>query len=56
MAPRFQQNAIVAIQYTVVSRLVKLYEDENLLEKHAKRITVYPNDLKLVRRIGIEIE
>ena len=55
-APRFQQKAIVAVQYAVKSHLVKVYEDANLLAKHAKRITVYPNDLKLVRRIRIEIE
>ena len=55
-APRFQQKAIEALQYAAESHLVKLYEDANLLAKHAKRITVYPKDLKLVRRIRGEIE
>ena len=34
----------------------KIYEDENLLANHAKRITVYPKDLKLVGSIRGEIE
>ena len=54
--PRFQKKAIDALQYATESHLVKLYEDANLLANHAKRITVYPKDLKLVRRIRGEIE
>ena len=55
VVPRFQQKAIKALQYAAESHLVKFYEDANLLAKHAKRITVYPKDLKLVRCVHGEI-
>ena len=55
-APLFQRKSIDALQYAAESRLVKLYEHANLLANHAKRITVYPKDLKLVRHVRGEIE
>ena len=55
-APRFQAAVIEALQYTVESHLTKIFEDANLLARHAKRITIYKTDLMLVRRIRGEIE
>ena len=55
-APRFQRKAMDALKYASESHLVKIYEDANLLANHAKRITVYPKDLTLVRHIRGEIK
>ena len=49
-APRFQPQAIYALHYAAESHLVKLFEDANLLARHAKRITVSDSDIKLVQR------
>ena len=50
-APRFKPQAIEALHYAAESYLVKMFEDANLLARHAKRITVYNTDIKLVQRI-----
>lgn len=56
LLPWFQKKAMEALQYAAESYLVKLYEDVNLLARHAKHITVYVKDLLLVRHIREEIE
>ena len=55
-APRFQAQAIEALHCAAESHLAKLFEETNLLVHHAKRITVYKFDQKLVRRIRSELE
>ena len=55
-APHFQAAAIEALHYVVESHLINLFEDANLLARHAKRITIYKTDLMLVRRIRGDIE
>ncbi len=48
---RFQSNAILALQEATEAYLVGLFEDTNLCAIHAKRVTIYPKDLQLARRI-----
>jgi histone H3 len=48
---RFQQSAILAIQEASESYLVGLFEDTNLAAIHAKRVTIFPKDIQLARRI-----
>ena len=53
MGLRFQASALLAIQEAMEAWLVRLMEDMNLCAIHAKRVTVQPRDLKLVRRIRV---
>jgi len=48
---RFQSTAILALQEAAEAYLVSLFEDTNLLANHAKRVTIYPKDMALARRI-----
>jgi histone H3 len=48
---RFQSSAIQALQHACEDYLTGLFEDSNLLAIHAKRITIFPKDLRLARRI-----
>ena len=48
---RFQASAIMALQEASEAYLVSLFEDANLAAIHAKRVTIMPKDLSLVRRI-----
>ena len=48
---RFQGTAILALQEASESYLVSLFEDTNLAAIHAKRVTIFPKDLQLARRI-----
>ena len=48
---RFQPQAIAALQEVAEAYLVGLFEDTNLCGIHAKRVTIMPKDLQLVRRI-----
>jgi len=48
---RFQSTAIQALQEAAESYLVGLFEDTNLCAIHAKRVTIFPRDLQLARRI-----
>ena len=48
---RFQAPAIVALQEAAEAYLVGLFEDTNLCGLHAKRVTIMPKDMQLVRRI-----
>ncbi len=48
---RFQSSAILALQEASEAYLVGLFEDTNLCAIHAKRVTIYPKDIQLARRI-----
>ena len=48
---RFQSHAIQALQEASEAYLVKLFEDSNLCAIHAKRVTIFPKDIQLARRI-----
>jgi histone H3 len=48
---RFQRSAIEALQQATEAYMVGLFEDSNLLAIHAKRVTIFPKDMQLARRI-----
>jgi histone H3 len=48
---RFQSTAILALQEAAEAYLVALFEDTNLCAIHAKRVTIFPKDIQLARRI-----
>lgn len=48
---RFQAQAILALQEATEHYLTHLFEDTNLCALHAKRVTIYPKDVQLARRI-----
>jgi histone H3 len=48
---RFQKGAIGALQEASEHYLVRLMEDTNLAAIHARRVTIQPRDMMLVRRI-----
>jgi histone H3 len=48
---RFQSSAIRALQEASEAYLVGLFEDTNLCAIHAKRVTIFPKDMQLARRI-----
>ena len=48
---RFQSHAIQAMQEASEAYLVSLFEDTNLCAIHAKRVTIFPKDIQLARRI-----
>ena len=47
----FQACALEAIQEATEAYLVGLFEDCNLCALHAKRVTIFPGDIQLARRI-----
>ena len=48
---RFQSAAIGALQEASEAYLVGLFEDCNLVTRHAKRVTIMPHDMQLARRL-----
>jgi len=48
---RFQTMALAALQEAAEAYLVGLFEDTNLCAIHAKRVTIFPKDIQLARRI-----
>ena len=48
---RFQASAIRALQEASEAYIVGLFEDTNLVAIHGKRVTIFPKDLQLARRI-----
>lgn len=48
---RFQSTAILALQEAAEAYLVGLFEDTNLCAVHARRVTIFPKDIQLARRI-----
>ena len=49
--PRWQSQAVVALQEAAESYLVHLFEDSNLEAIHAKRVTIQAKDIQTARRI-----
>ncbi|XP_051925855.1 histone H3-like centromeric protein A [Hippocampus zosterae] len=50
-ALRWQVFALMALQEAAEAFLVMLFSDANLCAIHAKRVTLFPRDLQLARRI-----
>ena len=48
---RFQSTALLCLQEAAEAHLVGMFEDSNLCALHAKRVTVFPKDIMLARRI-----
>ncbi|CAI4233094.1 unnamed protein product [Auanema sp. JU1783] len=48
---RWQSDAISALQEAAETYLTLLFEDSNLAAIHARRVTLMPRDMQLVRRI-----
>ena len=48
---RFTADALLALQEAVEAYAVSIFEDANLCAIHAKRVTIYPKDIQLARRI-----
>uniref|UniRef100_UPI003AAB522D histone H3-like centromeric protein A isoform X1 n=1 Tax=Centroberyx gerrardi TaxID=166262 RepID=UPI003AAB522D len=54
-AVRWQVYALLALQEAAEAFLVMLFSDANLCAIHAKRVTLFPRDIQLARRIrGVE--
>lgn len=52
---RWQMHAILALQEAAEAFLVMLFADATLCTIHAKRVTLFPSDVQLARRIrGVE--
>ena len=51
---RFRSSTLMALQEATEAYLVRLYEDTNLCAIHAKRVTIMPKDIQLVRHIRDE--
>lgn len=49
---RFQSSAILALQEASEQYLTSLLESANLCALHAKRVTIFPKDMRLARRIS----
>ena len=48
---RFQRSAIGALQEASENFLIALLEDTNLCAIHAKRVTIFPKDMQLARKL-----
>ena len=48
---RFRSAAITGLQEASKAYLICLFEDTNLCAIHAKRVTIMPKDIQLVRHI-----
>ena len=48
---RWQGSALLALQWASEAFMTEYFEDSNLCAIHAKRITIMPKDMILVRRI-----
>ena len=48
---RWQRSGLTAIQEAAEAYLVSLFEDTQLCAVHAKRVTIMPTDMQLVRRL-----
>ena len=49
--PRFQEDAILALQEAAEAYLTNFFEDTALCAIHAKRVTIMPKDMQLTQRI-----
>ena len=52
---RFTSSSILALQEAAEAYLIGIFEDANLCAIHAKRVTIMPRDIQLVRRIRGEV-
>ncbi|GMT04370.1 hypothetical protein PENTCL1PPCAC_26544 [Pristionchus entomophagus] len=52
---RIQSLAVDALQEAAEAYLVNLFEDANMAAIHARRVTIMPKDLDLVRKIRREL-
>ena len=48
---RFQAKALLALQEASEAYVIQLFEDTLLCSVHAKRVTIFPKDMQLARRI-----
>jgi len=48
---RFQSTALLALQEATECYTLGLLEDSNMVVQHCKRLTLYPQDIDLARRI-----
>ncbi|XP_050843586.1 histone H3-like centromeric protein A isoform X2 [Serinus canaria] len=48
---RWQQMALMALQEAAEAFMVRLLEDAYLCSLHARRVTLFPKDLQLARRL-----
>lgn len=48
---KFHTQALLAIQEAAEAYMIGLFEDCNLCAGHARRVTIYPKDMHLARRI-----
>ncbi len=48
---RFQASAVLASQEATEAYATTLFHDSNLTAMHAKRVTIQPKDIQLVRRL-----
>eukprot|EP00171_Calliarthron_tuberculosum_P011027 IDg11027t1 len=53
---RFKAAAVGALQEAAEAQAVGLFEDSTLCTIHAKRVTLFPRDVRLARRIRGELE
>ena len=51
---RFTKGAFILLQYAVENYMVGLFEDAQLGAIHGRRVTIYPKDIQLARRIRRE--
>ena len=49
--PRWQSQAVVALQEAAEAYVVQLFEDSNLEAIHAKWVTIQAKDIQIARRI-----
>ena len=47
----FQRSAIGALQEAAENFLIALMEDTNLCAIHARRVTIFPKDMQLARKL-----
>ena len=50
----FQSSAIMALQEASETHLVGFFEDTSICAIHAKRVTIFPKDIQLARRVSGE--
>ena len=53
---KFHSQALLALQEASEAYMIGLFEDTNLCASHARRVTVYPRDMQLARRIRGETQ
>lgn len=49
---RYQASALQALQEATESYIIGLFEDTNLCAIHARRVTIMPRDIQLVKKLA----